>query len=99
MPRSDSARLRGQSQLDFKTATTGVAAKAMRNELSNLVKSVSDAQTKKVRYPSADLFRVVLIMITAIRRRDAILLLPLHALSRQACKRTGAVRLRYIFCT
>lgn len=49
MPRSESARLRGQSQLDFKTATTGVAAKAMRNEISNLVKSVSDPQTKKAR--------------------------------------------------
>lgn len=47
MPRSESTRLRGQSQLDFKTATTGVAAKAMRNEISNLVRSVSDPQTKK----------------------------------------------------
>ncbi|EKM54584.1 uncharacterized protein PHACADRAFT_258540, partial [Phanerochaete carnosa HHB-10118-sp] len=47
MPKSDSSRLRGQSQMDFKTATTGVAAKAMRNELSNLVKSVSDPATKK----------------------------------------------------
>ncbi|KAF7790394.1 hypothetical protein EIP86_001349 [Pleurotus ostreatoroseus] len=47
MPRSDSARLRGQSQMDFKTATTGVAAKAMRNEISNLVRSVSDPATKK----------------------------------------------------
>jgi UTP--glucose-1-phosphate uridylyltransferase len=48
MPRSENQRVRGQSQLDFKTATTGVAAKAMRNEISNLVKSVSDPQTKKV---------------------------------------------------
>ncbi|KAI0688028.1 UTP-glucose-1-phosphate uridylyltransferase [Cytidiella melzeri] len=47
MPRSESARVRGQSQMDFKTATTGVAAKAMRNEISNLVRSVSDPQTKK----------------------------------------------------
>ncbi|KAJ3527371.1 hypothetical protein NM688_g8137 [Phlebia brevispora] len=47
MPRSESARLRGQSQMDFKTATTGVAAKAMRNEISNLVRSVSDPVTKK----------------------------------------------------
>ena len=49
MPRSDSARLRGQSQMDFKTATTGVAAKAMRNEISGLVKTVSDPSTRKVR--------------------------------------------------
>lgn len=48
MPKSESSRLRGQSQMDFKTATTGVAAKAMRNELSNLVKTVSDTATKKV---------------------------------------------------
>ncbi|KAH9924868.1 UTP-glucose-1-phosphate uridylyltransferase [Fomitopsis serialis] len=41
MPKSDSfnARMRGSSHIDFKTATTGVAAKAMRNELSNLVRS------------------------------------------------------------
>lgn len=49
MPKSDSfnARMRGSSHIDFKTATTGVAAKAMRNELSNLVRSVSDPETKR----------------------------------------------------
>ncbi|PCH43926.1 UTP-glucose-1-phosphate uridylyltransferase [Wolfiporia cocos MD-104 SS10] len=49
MPRSDSfnARVRGSSHIDFKTATTGVAAKAMRNELSNLVRSVADTETKR----------------------------------------------------
>ncbi|KAF9033242.1 UTP-glucose-1-phosphate uridylyltransferase [Hymenopellis radicata] len=37
--RADSfnARVRGTSHIDFKTATTGVAAKAMRNEISHLV--------------------------------------------------------------
>lgn len=51
MPKSDSfnARMRGSSHIDFKTATTGVAAKAMRNEISNLVKTVEDLETKKVR--------------------------------------------------
>lgn len=51
MPRSDSynARVRGASHIDFKTATTGVAAKAMRNELSALVSTVSDPPTRKVR--------------------------------------------------
>ena len=51
MPRSDSynARVRGASHIDFKTATTGVAAKAMRNEISRLVATVEDPQTKKVR--------------------------------------------------
>ncbi|GBE81322.1 Probable UTP--glucose-1-phosphate [Sparassis crispa] len=49
MPRSDSfaARVRGTSHIDFKTATTGVAAKAMRNDISNLVKSVQDQETKR----------------------------------------------------
>ncbi|KAL4253536.1 UDPGP type 1 family protein [Abortiporus biennis] len=47
MPKSDSARIRGASHIDFKTATTGVAAKAMRNEISALVQSVKDSETKK----------------------------------------------------
>lgn len=53
MPKSDSfnARVRGTSHIDFKTATTGVAAKAMRNELSNLVSTVKEPQTKRVRFP------------------------------------------------
>jgi UTP--glucose-1-phosphate uridylyltransferase len=41
-------RTRGGSHFDFKTATTGVAAKAMRNEIAKLVSSVQDAQQKKV---------------------------------------------------
>lgn len=51
MPRSDSfnARVRGTSHIDFKTATTGVAAKTMRNEISRLVATVDDPATKKVR--------------------------------------------------
>jgi UTP--glucose-1-phosphate uridylyltransferase len=51
MPRSDSfnARVRGTSHIDFKTATTGVAAKTMRNEISRLVSTVDDPSTKKVR--------------------------------------------------
>jgi len=50
MARSDSfnARVRGTSHIDFKTATTGVAAKAMRNEISQLVATVQDHATKKV---------------------------------------------------
>ncbi|THH19942.1 hypothetical protein EW146_g1312 [Bondarzewia mesenterica] len=49
MPRSESfnVRTRGSSHVDFKTATTGVAAKSMRNELSRLVSTVQDPQTKK----------------------------------------------------
>lgn len=51
MPRSDSfnVRVRGASHIDFKTSTTGVAAKAMRNELSALVNTVKELETRKVR--------------------------------------------------
>ena len=41
-------RIRAASNIDFKTATTGVAAKAMRNEISRLVATVQDPLTKKV---------------------------------------------------
>ncbi|KAJ7924951.1 UTP-glucose-1-phosphate uridylyltransferase [Mycena leptocephala] len=49
MPRADSfnARVRGTSHIDFRTATTGVAAKTMRNEIGHLVATVGDPQTKK----------------------------------------------------
>lgn len=40
-------RVRGTSHIDFKTATTGVSAKAMRNEISHLVATVDDPLTKK----------------------------------------------------
>lgn len=50
-PRTDTfnARVRGTSHIDFKTATTGVAAKAMRNEIHRLISTVEDPVTKKVR--------------------------------------------------
>lgn len=40
-------RIRGHSQMDFKSATTGVAAKAMRNDLSKLAEEVSDPGYRK----------------------------------------------------
>jgi UTP--glucose-1-phosphate uridylyltransferase len=46
---SHDARARGSSHIDFKTATTGISAKAMRNDLSHLVGTVDDPVTKKVR--------------------------------------------------
>jgi len=49
---SFNARVRGTSHIDFKTATTGVAAKSMRNEISRLVSTVEDPATKKVRIVS-----------------------------------------------
>src|SRR6266403_55176 len=49
LPRNDSfsARTRGASHIDFRTATTGVIGKAMRNELSQLVNTVQDSKTRK----------------------------------------------------
>jgi UTP--glucose-1-phosphate uridylyltransferase len=49
LPRNDAfnARTRGASHIDFRTATTGVIGKAMRNELSQLVNTVQDSQTRK----------------------------------------------------
>ena len=51
LPRNDSLkdRVRGSSHIDFKTATTGISAKAMRNDISHLVGTVDDPATKKVR--------------------------------------------------
>jgi hypothetical protein len=36
---------------DFRSATTGVAAKTMRNELNNMVNGVTDPSKKKVCFP------------------------------------------------
>ena len=49
LPTSSSSRVRGSSHIDFKTATTGVAAKAMRNEIARLVQTVTDRDTQRVR--------------------------------------------------
>lgn len=42
----------------FKSATTGVATKTMRNELNRLVNTVSDPNTKKVRVPLCLQYRI-----------------------------------------
>lgn len=49
LPRADSynARVRGASHIDFRTATTGIVGKAMRNELSQLVNSVQNPEQRK----------------------------------------------------
>ena len=54
-PRNDlfGARTRGASHIDFRTATTGVIGKSMRNELSQLVNTVPDSQTRKASSVSA----------------------------------------------
>jgi len=40
-------RVRGASHFDFKTSTSGVATKAMKNDLAHLVGSVQDPLTRK----------------------------------------------------
>jgi UTP--glucose-1-phosphate uridylyltransferase len=97
MPRADSfnARVRGTSHIDFRTATTGVAAKTMRNEIGHLVATVGDPQTKKVLRLS---FLVIVehpMTSVGVRHRDAGLLLPLHPLPLRACKEPGPVRGNY----
>ncbi|KZT04671.1 UTP--glucose-1-phosphate uridylyltransferase [Laetiporus sulphureus 93-53] len=46
-PTEKTPRTRGVSSMHFKSATTGVATKNMRNELNRLVNTVSDSTTKK----------------------------------------------------
>ncbi|EMD32141.1 hypothetical protein CERSUDRAFT_88416 [Gelatoporia subvermispora B] len=46
-PAQKTPRTRGVSAMHFKSATTGVAVKNMRNELNRLVNTVSDPTTKK----------------------------------------------------
>ncbi|PWN86598.1 putative UTP-glucose-1-phosphate uridylyltransferase [Acaromyces ingoldii] len=41
------SRTRGASHIDFKSATTGVAAKAMRNELNKMVAEIEDPVARK----------------------------------------------------
>ena len=55
------ARTRGASHIDFRTATTGVIGKAMRNELSQLVNTVQDLQTRKASSRSAIYHTLLLI--------------------------------------
>ena len=78
---------------DFKTATTGVAAKAMKNELSRLVDTVNDPSAKKV-CPFLLLRLLVLTIecpLAGVQQRDAVVLLPLYALSRRPREGPGNV--------
>ena len=62
---SFNARVRGSSHIDFKTATTGISAKAMRNDISHLVATVEDPATKRVSNPNnSEIVRMMLIGIS-----------------------------------
>ncbi|KAJ9111070.1 putative UTP--glucose-1-phosphate uridylyltransferase [Naganishia cerealis] len=43
----DAARQRAPTIMDFRSASTGIAAKQMRNEINKLIESVSDAEEKR----------------------------------------------------
>jgi UTP--glucose-1-phosphate uridylyltransferase len=72
LPRADSfnARTRGASQFDFRTATTGVQGKAMRNELSQLVNTVQNSQQRKASSLSTIYAAQLLIFISQIQTFD-----------------------------
>lgn len=86
------------SHIDFKTATTGVAAKAMRNELGRLVSSVSDQSTRKVR---GEMIRsegvgILTSRSTGIRCGDAIFFRSFHPVSLGPSQERGAVSFDHI---
>ena len=102
IPRNDSfnARTRGASHIDFRTATTGVIGKAMRNELSQLVNTVPDSKTRKASfistiYPTS----IVDLPTSGLRHRNAVLFLSLHSLSCRAGSGSGVVSLPFLVIT
>jgi hypothetical protein len=96
-PDSLNARTRGASHIDFRTATTGVIGKAMRNELSQLVNTVQDPQTKKASLLPHTSISPLLIPISGVRYGNAVLFLSLHPLSCRACSGSRIVSQRYRF--
>ncbi|ORY54862.1 UTP-glucose-1-phosphate uridylyltransferase 2 [Leucosporidium creatinivorum] len=46
-PQAAPKRVRGHSAMDFKSAATGVSAKAMRNELNAMIQKIDDPEYKK----------------------------------------------------
>jgi UTP--glucose-1-phosphate uridylyltransferase len=47
-PSDASKRNRGSTTIDFQTASTGVAAKAMRNELNRMANNIQDPEAKRI---------------------------------------------------
>src|SRR6266404_6325974 len=72
LPRDSlNARTRCASHIDFSIATTGVIGKSMRNELSQLVSTVQDPQTRKASLISPACKRTVidvLVLLSIFRR-------------------------------
>ena len=101
LPRHDSfgARTRGASHIDFRTATTGVIGKSMRNELSQLVNTVPDSQTRKASSVSKIYSHINIDLSVGLRHRNAVLFLSLHPLSCRACSGSGIVNLLFLVIT
>ncbi|KAJ7446200.1 UTP-glucose-1-phosphate uridylyltransferase [Mycena galericulata] len=80
LPRNDSfnARVRGTSHIDFRTATTGVAAKTMRNEISHLVATVGDPPTKKAFDTEMQAFFYLFTRYLSERAKSQDLCVPAH---------------------
>lgn len=68
---------------DFKSATTGVAAKAMRNELNKMVAGIEDPVARKVRM----IFVSMVLSYTGsgIRCRNVTVLLAVQSVLGSAC--------------
>ena len=78
----------------FKSATTGVATKNMRNELNRLVNTVTEPATRKVSFGFYPLEKSETrrIWMTGFRYGDAIVLLSLHSVSCREGSESGVVR-------
>ena len=78
----------------FKSATTSVATKTMRNELNRLVNTVTEPATRKVSFGFYPLEKSETrrIWMTGFRYGDAIVLLSLHSVSCREGSESGVVR-------
>jgi hypothetical protein len=72
----------------FKSATTGVATKSMRNELNRLVHTMSEPANKKVSiFVSPFPMSRTNLALAGVRRGNAVFFLSLHALlGRKGCQ-------------
>ena len=59
----------GASSIDFQTATTGVASKAMKNELDKLANTIPDPATKKVQSKLSKANGVLTVGVRPLKQR------------------------------
>ena len=63
---------------DFKSATSAVASKAMRNELNEMIHGIEDPAARKVRVRTASFCRLA--HCAGVRVRDVVVLQPVQPL-------------------